>query len=63
MAKDFLFLFDCFNLSQFVNVLTHCKGHTLDLVIANDSFLSNFSVVDVGLADHLAIFFNIQITF
>jgi len=25
-----------------LNVPTHCKGHTLDLVIANYSFLSNF---------------------
>lgn len=60
LAKDFLSLLDCFNFFQFVNVPTHCKGHTLDLIIANDSSLSNLSVVDAGLSDHLAILFNIE---
>ncbi len=54
MAKDFLSLLDCFNFTQFVNVPTHCKGHTLDLLMANYAFVTT---VDVGLSDHSAIFF------
>lgn len=51
--ENSLSLLDCFNFSQFVNVPTLCKCHALDLVI------TNVSILDVGLSDHSAIFFNI----
>ncbi len=57
LTKDFLFLLDCFNLKQLISGQTHNKGHTLDLVIANDAIVSQLSSVDIGLSDHLAIFF------
>lgn len=60
LAKDFLSLLDCYNFKQFVDFPTHCKGHTLDLVIANDDLVSSFSSVDVGLSDRSAVFFNLS---
>lgn len=63
LAKDFLSLLDCFNFTQFVNVPTHWKGHTLDLVTANYAFVSNLSTVDVGLSDHSAILFNLEVSY
>ncbi len=62
LTKDFLFLLDCFNLKQFISGPTHNKGHTLDLVIANDAIVSQLSSVDIGLSDHFAIFFNLEIS-
>lgn len=57
MTKDFLSLLECFDLKQLVDCSTHIKGHTLDLVIANGSFVSQFSSADLGLSDYFAIFF------
>lgn len=34
MAKDFLTLIDCLNLTQSLPGQTHDKGHTLDLVLS-----------------------------
>ncbi len=62
LTKDFLFLLDCFNLKQLISGPTHNKGHTLDLVIANDAIVSQLSSVDIGLSDHFAIFFNLEIS-
>ncbi|XP_069043695.1 uncharacterized protein [Lepisosteus oculatus] len=59
LAKDFLSLLGCFDLTQFVCTPTHNKGHTLDLIIANDSFVSHCSPLD--LSDHLAILFNLEL--
>ncbi len=42
MTRDFLSLLDCFDLKQLVDCPTHIKGHTLDLVITNGTFLSHF---------------------
>ncbi len=50
LTKDFLFLLDCFNLKQLISGPTHNKGHTLDLVIANDAIVSQLSSVDIGLS-------------
>lgn len=55
-------LLDCFDLKQHVDCSTHIKGHTLDLVISNGSFLSQFSVMDLGLSDHSAIVFNMELS-
>ncbi len=53
-AADFLQLLDCFNLNQLVDVPTHCRGHTLDLVITNSALLTNLHVYDLGVSDHKA---------
>lgn len=60
VAKEFLSLLDCLDFSQWVTGPTHCKGHTLDLVISNGSFVSQLSSVDIGLSDHSAVFFNLE---
>ncbi len=62
LTKDFLCLLDCFNLKQLISGPTHNKGHTLDLVFANDAIVSQLSSVDIGLSDHFAIYFNLEIS-
>jgi len=54
-AAEFLQLLDCFNLTQLVDVPTHTRGHTLDLVITNSDHLSNLRVYDLGISDHKVI--------
>lgn len=54
-AAEFLQLLDCFNLNQLVDVPTHTRGHTLDLVITNSAPLTNLQVYDLGVSDHKAI--------
>ncbi|XP_055022551.1 uncharacterized protein LOC129412584 [Boleophthalmus pectinirostris] len=51
-AADFLQLLDTFNLQQHVDVPTHSRGHTLDLVISNSAPISNLQVYDLGVSDH-----------
>ena len=51
-AAEFLQLLDCFNLKQLVDVPTHTRGHTLDLVITNSAPLTNLQVYDLGVSDH-----------
>ncbi len=62
MTLDFLSLLDCFDLKQLVDCPTHIKGHTLDLVIINGTFLSQLFSSDIGLSDHLAILFNVDLS-
>lgn len=59
MAKKYLLLLDCFN--ELVTGLTYWKGHTLELVITNGSFVSQLTSVDIGLSDHSAVFFNLEL--
>ncbi len=54
-AAEFLQLLDCLNLQQYVDVPTHSRGHTLDLVISNSSPISNLLVYDLGVSDHKVI--------
>ncbi len=61
LTKDFLSLLECFDLNQFVDCFTHNKGHILDLVISSGSLVSQLSTVDLGLSDHLAIFFDLYL--
>jgi len=56
-TKEFLSLLECFDLNQLVDCPTHNKGHTLDLVILNSSFVSQLYTSDLGLSDHLSMFF------
>ena len=51
-AAELLQLLDCFNLKQLVDVPTHTRGHTLDLVITNSAPLTNLQVYDLGVSDH-----------
>ncbi|MGH0124791.1 UNVERIFIED_CONTAM: hypothetical protein FKN15_074492 [Acipenser sinensis] len=50
-------LLDCLGLSQSVNIPTHTRGHTLDLLITRGLDNSNLSVSDISLSlsDHFLI--------
>ncbi|KAJ8369327.1 hypothetical protein SKAU_G00093550 [Synaphobranchus kaupii] len=48
-AAEFLQLL---NLKQHVDVPTHTRGHTLDLVITGSAPISNLLVYDLGVSDH-----------
>ena len=59
-------------LHQYINVPTHCKGHTLDILLSRDTndLICNVDVVDIGLCDnngnlindHFAITCNIKMS-
>ncbi|KAL6471391.1 hypothetical protein MHYP_G00200410 [Metynnis hypsauchen] len=51
-AAEFLQMLDCFSLRQLVDVPTHSRGHTLDLVITDSAPVRNLSVYDLGVSDH-----------
>ncbi|XP_042559606.1 uncharacterized protein LOC122128826 [Clupea harengus] len=51
-AADFLNVLECLGLQQHVEVPTHTKGHTLDLVITDSAPISNLQVYDLGVSDH-----------
>lgn len=51
MAADFPNLLDCQNHVQHVNVPTHNRGHTLDLIITGD----DLDVLKLGISDHKAV--------
>ena len=55
LAAEFLHLLDCLNLTQYVVVPTHTRGHALDLVITNSTLINNLLVFDLGVSDHKAI--------
>ncbi len=52
IAVEFLQLLNCLDLQQHVDVPTHSRGHTLDLVISNFAPISNILVYDLGVSDH-----------
>ncbi len=54
-ATEFLQLLDCLNLRQYVDVPTHIKGNTLDLVITESAPLSAPFVYDLDVSDHKVI--------
>ena len=51
-AADFLSVLECLGLQQHVEVPTHTKGHTLDLVITDSASISNLQVYDLGVSDY-----------
>lgn len=63
LAAEFLHLLDCLNLTQYVVVPTHTRGHTLDLVITNYTLISNLLVFDLGVSDHKAISMKLPILY
>lgn len=63
-AVKFIDLLSCFNLNLY-NILspTHTDNHTLDLIItrSDEEFVSNFSVHDPFISDHIAVHCNLSI--
>lgn len=60
-TRDFALLLECFELHQLVDSPTHNKGHILDFVILNGLFVSHLCITELGLSDHRAIFFNMDL--
>lgn len=54
-ASEFLQLLECLNLRQHVDVPTHIKGNTLDLVITESASLGPPTVYDLGVSNHKVI--------
>ena len=56
-AQRFLQTLHSFDYKQHVNVATHKKNHTLDLIIArsNDALIHKVSVMEPALSDHQAV--------
>jgi len=49
-SADFLSVLEWLGLQQHVEVPTHTKGHTLDLVITDSASISNLEVYDLGVS-------------
>lgn len=62
MTKEFLNLFDSFNLFQCVSGPTHDHGHTLDLVFSLGITIENICVEEMAISDHMPIRFNFTST-
>ena len=60
-AKNFKELIDLYGLRQHINVPTHVKGHTLDLVITPNkkSYLKDINITELDLSHHFLIDFTI----
>uniref|UniRef100_A0AAQ5ZK56 Reverse transcriptase domain-containing protein n=1 Tax=Amphiprion ocellaris TaxID=80972 RepID=A0AAQ5ZK56_AMPOC len=54
-VEEFLQVLDCFDLKQHVDVPTHDRGHTLDLVITDSLPVKSLQVFDMGVSDHCAV--------
>ena len=56
-------LMSTFGFSQCVSGPTHKRGHTLDLLFANENYFSfdNINPSDFGVSDHFPIFFDVPI--
>ncbi|KAK0152184.1 hypothetical protein N1851_006415 [Merluccius polli] len=59
-VKELFDILDTFELSQHVKEATHCKGHTLDLIITKGLSVSDISVSDPSLSNHFCVFFDIS---
>ena len=61
-AKHFNELLDLYNLKQHVDLPTHIKGHTLDVVITpnKQQFLSDINITEIDLSHHFLINFSIM---
>ena len=55
-------LLSAFNLKQSIDVPTHRKGHTLDVVVTHteETDISDIAVNDISLSDHFLLSFNIN---
>lgn len=60
LANDFNALLDAFDLSQSVQLPTHQRGGTLDLVISRGLVVSIKDVFDLAISDHSVICFEVQ---
>ena len=56
-------LMSTFGFSQCVTGPTHKRGHTLDLLFANENYFSfdNINPIDFGVSDHFPLFFDVPI--
>uniref|UniRef100_A0A8C1LVW7 Reverse transcriptase domain-containing protein n=2 Tax=Cyprinus carpio TaxID=7962 RepID=A0A8C1LVW7_CYPCA len=61
-SREFLSCLDSFGLQQFINVPTHSKGHTLDLVCCSGVIPGNCTTSDLSLSDHLLVSFNVSLS-
>ena len=61
MAKDFLNLVNCFNLTQSVCGPTHEKGHTLDLVLSYGLHVHVKEICKTCISDHLPVLYTITV--
>lgn len=52
LVTDFMDVKDSFNFSQKVQVSTHSKGHTLDLVLYNGFSPENLDTNNICVSDH-----------
>lgn len=60
-AVQFTNQLSMFELTQHIYVPTHNHGHTLDLVISKGLDISVTGTLDVGISDHLCIFFDVAL--
>ena len=62
-VKQFKNLMSSCGFSQFVSGPTHKRGHTLDLLFANENYFTfdNVCPIDLSLSDHFPIFFDVPI--
>ena len=58
-VKQLSNLMSTFGFSQFVHGPTHKKGHTLDLLFANENYFTfdNINSTDFNISDHFPVFF------
>ena len=62
VVSPFLNLLDSLSLSQLVSIPTHSANHILDLIItrSDSSIITNCSVNDPGISDHLAVSYQVS---
>lgn len=60
-AKQFTDMLSTFQLTQHITGPTHSQGHTLDLVISKGLGVTTGFTRDVGISDHVCIFFNVAL--
>lgn len=60
-SNEFLSCLDSFGLQQFINVPTHSKGNSLDLVCCSGVIPGNCTSSDLSLSDHLVVSFNVSL--
>uniref|UniRef100_A0A1A8A119 Endonuclease/exonuclease/phosphatase domain-containing protein n=1 Tax=Nothobranchius furzeri TaxID=105023 RepID=A0A1A8A119_NOTFU len=61
MTREFLSCLESFGLSQFVDVPTHIKGHTLDSVCCSGVIPTNCAADELPLTDHFLLSFNVTL--
>ncbi|MGH0177405.1 UNVERIFIED_CONTAM: hypothetical protein FKN15_075117 [Acipenser sinensis] len=60
-SAEFLSLLECLGFTQPVNIPTHNKGHTLDLVISTGLTVNNLQVQEWGVSYHQAVLVDVEL--